>query len=705
MRRYGPAMVLFLLPFAYDPWAYDVLTAKYGAWMVCVGLWASVRLWEGDLPRYSGTAMALLIGLYLPSWVQGASWAHTWVPWSQALALVWWMLLVWDALLQSEEPRVLQATWLRASAMGLVSISLLAVVEWWHPQAFVWSGAVRGLSNATMGNPNHLGALLSVGLPIFFVLGRRWRWGALCVVVGIATTGSRLSLLTAYILMALGAILTCCFGGGQTLRERLQTTAWAACCIGALWFGAKQLTPQKQIADIAQGRGGISARLHLVRCALPMSQEALPWGLGYGRFRQRFPAHRGRCLKGTVFAQAPLHTVAVNLHNDWLQIALEGGLLVVSVLLAVLLWWGLLLLRSLRMNRPTPSAQSPQFSGNVWLLLPMLGIFVQMGGTFPIQLPSVLALATLCALSAQHAMFCASSVQQAMPCASSSRYTAICARFARYTTPFRWFRHSPEHPAPQQATTDAAVGFYLKATLRWGYWVLWLVVMFVAMRVVRAEHLLVQGMRAMERRSSDATALLQQSASLHPSEQALFQLGQAQLASRQPEPAIDSLQRAYAIFPDVQVALTLAEAHLALRNLHHARRDLHHARRDLRHARRDLRHARLWLLRGLALHPHHTETISLLRHIQKITSSTKKITPKMITPVLPPTSPPSLHPFPRQPAPQPSDDPDLWPASQPSDDPDLWPRSQPASQPSDLWPRSQPTTQTTPSPPQKKHLR
>ncbi len=412
MRRYGPAMVLFLLPFAYDPWAYDVLTAKYGVWMVCVGVWASVRLWEGELPRYSGVAMALLFVLYLPSWVQGASWAHTWVPWSQALALVWWVLLVWDALLQSKEPRVLQTTWLRASAIGLVLLSLLAVVEWWHPQAFVWSGAVRGLSNATMGNPNHLGALLSVGLPIFFVLGGRWRWGALCVVVGIATTGSRLSLLTAYILMALGAISTLCFGGAQTLRERFQTTAWAACCVWALWFGAKQITPQKQIADIAQGRGGISARLHLVRCALPMSQEALPWGLGYGRFRQRFPAHRGRCLKGTIFAKAPLHTVAVNLHNDWLQIALEGGLLVAPMLLAVLLWWGLLFLTSLRMNRPVPSAQSPHFSGNVWLLLPMLGLFVQMGGTFPIQLPSVLALATLCALSAQHAMLCALSTQK-----------------------------------------------------------------------------------------------------------------------------------------------------------------------------------------------------------------------------------------------------------------------------------------------------
>ncbi len=73
---------------------------------------------------------------------------------------------------QSKEPRSAVNNVVTGFCDRLALFSLRAVVEWWHPQAFVWSGAVRGLSNATMGNPNHLGALLSVGLSLTFL-----RWG------------------------------------------------------------------------------------------------------------------------------------------------------------------------------------------------------------------------------------------------------------------------------------------------------------------------------------------------------------------------------------------------------------------------------------------------------------------------------------------------------------------------------------------------
>ncbi len=615
MTRYWPAFVLFSLPFAYDPWAYDVLTIKYGAWVFCVGLWISVRLWRGGLPSGISWAMGLLVLLYTPSWRQGASWAHTWVPWTQAMALVGWSVLVWDALTHSENKYDLQRTWLRASAVGLVLLSWLAMVEWWQPQWFVWSGAVRGLSNVTMGNPNHLGALLSVGLPIFFVLGGRWRWGLPWVILGIATTGSRLSLITAYVALGIGGLLTLFCGTTQTIRERLRTITWVAFCGLGLWLGATLLTPQKQLADLSEGRGGIAARLHLLRCALPMGREAFPWGLGYGRFRQRFPEYRGRCLQGSRFARVPFHTIAVNLHNDWLQLALEGGLLLLPFLVAVLLWWGWLLARwcgeMRRLHQATPTLQTstkrakphktkatsspPRFvptndpkelgapndpTARIWLLMPMLGLFLQMSGTFPIQLPSVLALSTLCVLLLQH------------------------------DAPFRWRRKEHLTLAAKQTTPPSETSRRLGALLRWVVWVLWLAVIFFSMRVVRSEHLLVQGMRAIEQRSPHAIDALQQSAALSPSEHAFFQLGQAWLAAGQPQHAIPPLQRAYSILPDVQVSLTLAEAYLALRDPISARR---------------------WLLRGLSLQPHHADTHALLRQIPQSIPSPRPNLPNFPT--------------------------------------------------------------------------
>ncbi len=45
--------------------------------------------------------------------------------------------------------------------------------------------------------------------------------------------------------------------------ERFQTTAWAACCVWALWFGAKQLTPQQ---IVRRGKEGAESLLAFILC-------------------------------------------------------------------------------------------------------------------------------------------------------------------------------------------------------------------------------------------------------------------------------------------------------------------------------------------------------------------------------------------------------------------------------------------------------
>ncbi|MCB9643264.1 MAG: O-antigen ligase family protein [Myxococcales bacterium] len=603
MSKYGPALLLFLLPFAYDPWALDVLTAKYIAWVCGVGLWSSLWLWKKGCPKQTLWALVGLGLCFLPSLLRGPSWAHTWVPWTQAFALLWWGLLLWDVLQQessAKQRKHLTETWFTAVAWGLSLLSVIALLERWFPSVIPWGVAVSGLSNATMGNPNHLGALLSVGVPIFFVLGGKALWGLPLVLGGLAMTGSRLSLTTAYTSLLVGGLVSLLWGDRKRIQEHLRVSSWAFLGAIGLWIFASISTPQKQLTQVNQGRGGLRARLHLLRCAAPMTKEAIPWGVGYGRFRQHFPTYRGQCLKGTVFAKAPIHTIAIHLHNDWVELFLEGGLLILPLLLWLLWWWLKQFLWSWRQLRaPAPQKEDGLSSQQpLWLLLCILGLFLQMGGTFPLQLPSVVALASACFVIVQ--------------------FHNPLALFPRRTRQAIKSPHPTEESAKQESSAFSRVACL-------ALWLVWLVVIFFSVRILRAEHLLVQGMRAMEQQDPQAEGLLRQSDALHPNENVAFQLGQILLAHEKTVEAIQKLEQAFAILPDVQVALTIAEAYVILR---------------------DVKNARLWLQTGLYLQPQHQETLRLLKRLPPLQPSRWPSSRPTSPPHSTATSLPRSHPIP-----------------------------------------------------------
>jgi hypothetical protein len=437
-----------------------------------------------------------------------------------------------------------------------------------QPQWFPWGGAFGRLSSATMGNPNHLSALLSVGLPVFFALGGRWRWLSFGVILGIAVTGTRLSILTALLLLGMGVLFSFrrlwWLSRAEGEPSRKQGVAkqskiellFLFACVLLLAFSVPLLSPQKHLAHLNVGKGGLTGRIHLLRCAMPLLRESMPWGIGYGRFRQAFPPHYGRCLRGSRFAKERTHTIPMNLHHDFLEKLIEGGLLFGLFLLLALVWWGRLFFVIWRGGRRPLEEDVQLADARAWLFLPSLGLACQMMGSFPLQLPSVLSLVSLCLV--------------------------LAVFFA------------PANPAhstpPKEEEASAQQGALWKGGLRAGMALVWAMVLFWTIQAYRAERTLFLATVAAEQKREDAESLFLKSLALYPSEQAAFYLGQYRLAMRRPEEALAPLLQAYETLPDVQVAITLAEAYLAL------------AKRD---------EAKRWMERALALQPHHPEALQL----------------------------------------------------------------------------------------------
>ena len=236
----------------------------------------------------------------------------------------------------------------RGQVVGATACAVLALAQWlgadpfvalgWHPP--VDGASVRMRVYGTLGNPNFVGVLMAMSVPLTLGLhretadGRARRCLELAVAaqaLALAATGSRGAVLGLCAATATYAVLR------WSRRTRLVT-------VGLAVFGLVVVlaSPARPLDTTAAGR------LHLWRIVAPQVFDAPVAGQGPGAVALRFPEWQQAAAREGVrdrrFAGLTDHV-----HNDYLEALVERGvpgLLTMLAPLSALAWLGL------RLSRP-----------------------------------------------------------------------------------------------------------------------------------------------------------------------------------------------------------------------------------------------------------------------------------------------------------------------------------------------------------------
>jgi putative inorganic carbon (HCO3(-)) transporter len=244
---------------------------------------------------------------------------------------------------------------MRAQAVGATLCALVAVFQWCGVDPITWLGwsapidgaSVRMRVYGTLGNPNFVGVLMAMSLPLTAALHRRsesprhtrmWEGAMALQALALVATGSRgavLGLAAAIIVYA-------------SLRwsPRVRVALAALLVFGVV---AVALSPARPIDTTVAGR------LHLWRIATPHAFEQPVTGWGPGAVPLRFPEWQRAAARAGVrdrrFAGPTDHV-----HNDYLESLIERG---IPGLLSLLLPLALTVVVVVRHARPA----SPLLTG------------------------------------------------------------------------------------------------------------------------------------------------------------------------------------------------------------------------------------------------------------------------------------------------------------------------------------------------------
>lgn len=239
--------------------------------------------------------------------------------------------------------------WLLSTILGLVAASMIVGLL-----QFVGAGFNNPFINDSLGqvsgsfaNRNHLALFLAIGCLLCFAwafpVGRRASWRAplalglkLVFVLTILATGSRAGLLLGLLAIAIGLFLAK-DGIRRELRHRprwvLPVVVASVAVIAAgtilLAVTADRAVAISRALSIDVGQDMRSRGLPTV---LAMLSTYFPAGAGLGGFDPIFRIHEPfALLKPTYFN---------HVHNDWLEVILDAGIVGALLLLATVVWWG-----------------------------------------------------------------------------------------------------------------------------------------------------------------------------------------------------------------------------------------------------------------------------------------------------------------------------------------------------------------------------
>lgn len=331
--------------------------------------------------------------------------AQPWRPWTlvpgatfnaAASLIVPVAVLALTATLRSDERRMLPGLLVAVTA-GATLIGLLQFsgADLTNPLVNGSPGAVDGL----FANRNHFALFLAIGIVMTPVWAfrrsakGRWRGPAGMALIalfmlGILACGSRAGILLA----GIAGLFAIIIGRAGAMRLLADTPRWVPLAIAGAGVAALALLASTAIMT---GRAESINRALTMDIAQDMRQQARPtvvamatqyWpaGSGFGSFDAVFRKHEPFELLD--------HTYFNHAHNDFLEIALDGGVAGVGLLLAVLSWWAWASFRAWRPGKPggqsgDESGVAAARAGSAVILLVLLASVVD----YPARTPVIMA--------------------------------------------------------------------------------------------------------------------------------------------------------------------------------------------------------------------------------------------------------------------------------------------------------------------------
>lgn len=255
-----------------------------------------------------------------------------------------------------------------------------------------------GVVSSIFANRNHFALFLSIGCviaPVWAFTDRdalRWRGPlaaglVLLFVLTILATGSRSGMLLGALALVLALLLV-----GRMLRRRLRGAPnWV---FPSLIFAAALMVAGVVALSFVADRAEAISRLITLDSSEDMRTRArptvlamialyMPFGSGFGGFDPVFRIHEPfSLLKPTYFNEA---------HNDFLGIALDGGVFGIAVLAAGIAWWFVASVRVWRLP-----VDETVFHGRLGSAI-MLLVLVASITDYPARTPTIMAVLAIAA--------------------------------------------------------------------------------------------------------------------------------------------------------------------------------------------------------------------------------------------------------------------------------------------------------------------
>ena len=287
-----------------------------------------------------------------------------------------------------------------AVAMAVVGLALAAAL-WGLAQRqggaggtlYLYGQALRGSATGPFVNRNLQAAGLYVAIPLLFALvvgglrahlGRVVMWvlgGFLLIgviIVGLGATTSRAGILLAMLAVVLSTLLS--------LRRTVDAKATpAAKVVGFASVMAAMLLlvfGLTGILRLAQTDFSTDYRAVMSAVSLATMKTYFPWGSGLGTFVPVYALHE---TPATMMGHFVIHA-----HNDWLELAIEGGVLAIALMAAFLLWYVAMTWRVWRQGGDGVEDVLARAASLSVLLLLLHSL-----GDFPLRMPYLMAVFAL----------------------------------------------------------------------------------------------------------------------------------------------------------------------------------------------------------------------------------------------------------------------------------------------------------------------
>lgn len=348
LPRWLPALLLALLVLPLHPYWFDFEQVRRGLWLLLAGVALLVWPQPARLPRGVAVAGAALLGWLSLSFLLhgGGRFAAGALAGVEQLG---WLLALFVALrlgAAAALPSLLaQTAWL------LLSASLFGLLQRAGVAAFAGYGTA-GEPVSLFGNLNvaaEFTAVAAVAAVLLLPSQRRLATAALLLAGAyLAVNGTRsvlVALPVAFAWLAWRAAdrrRDAAFGGSA-----LVAGFGAGLLLGVLLPAPATTTPDPAAAPFVQQRyrASLPLRLEIARSGLRMLADAPVFGTGPGFFAVEYPRYRSqREIEITSYGRQ-FASMVDSAHDDWLQLAIEGGvpaLLLLAALFVQLLRGGAL---------------------------------------------------------------------------------------------------------------------------------------------------------------------------------------------------------------------------------------------------------------------------------------------------------------------------------------------------------------------------